>query len=72
MDQKGEYFIISSADCCFRTYFRCPNECESCEFPNNCSIRQENFILDNGICINSSKKETTKSLSFCVHNIFQK
>ena len=45
------------------TYYKCPAECTTCIFPNNCTSCIAGYILQNGVC---------SKASHCVKNILKK
>ena len=59
-----EHYLILETDLSIRTYYRCPDECKSCHFPNNCSACIDGYQLNAGKC--------EYQASHCVKNQFVK
>ena len=61
-DKEELYLMIETKDEML-TYYKCPDECSACLFPNNCTSCIPNHILQNGVC---------SKASHCVKNILKK
>ena len=49
VDPSGHYLIVETS-LSIQTFFKCPDECTSCHFPNNCSACVEGYELNLGKC----------------------
>ena len=61
-----EYYMVIETTGSIQTYYRCPDECKSCFFPNNCSACIDGHELKNGKCLRDNR------LSHCVRDEFVK
>ena len=49
-DPRWLYFIVTTFEPSIDVLYRCPEECSSCSFPNNCTSCQEGYALEGGVC----------------------
>ena len=61
VDSNELYFVLALTHS-IQVFFRCPEECTACYFPNNCSACIPNYYLQGGQCLQDP--------SHCVQNKF--
>ena len=66
IDSDQLYLIVETGTSLI-TYYRCPPECQSCFFPNNCSACATGYTLTAGKCLPKNNQP-----SHCVKNEFTK
>ena len=50
-DKDGLYYIVNDGTPQLYTFYRCPEECLTCDFPSNCFTCIPGYFLKSGACI---------------------